>query len=104
MEKHLRMVHVHLRLREGLQNHLAQIPVDLLGVDGIVLIAPSGVHLEGEMLVGVHLVDVLYHLLLQIVIAPVLDAGPCGQMAAMPKTHFKASTASSRSNSPLASA
>ena len=43
------------------QNHLAQVPVDLVGAHGILLVAPAGIHLKGNVLVRIDLVHVLHH-------------------------------------------
>ncbi len=72
MEHHLGMVYIHGKPRKCLQQHLPQIPVDLLRGLGILLVRSPGIHLKGKVLPGVHLVQIRRRLLFQLLKAKIL--------------------------------
>ena len=66
IQHHVRMMHIHLRLRERLENYFAQITVDLHRSPWVRLPCAPGFHLEGQALVRISLVHVSNHILLKL--------------------------------------
>ena len=73
-ENDLRIVHVNLHLREGLQQHLAQVRIDGLRGSRISLVDAAAHHLKGEIPVRIGVPYILHHLLLQFLEALILHA------------------------------
>ena len=67
------MVYIHLHLGKRLQDHLSQIPVDLVRGHRILLVPSSGIHLKCNVLIRIDLVHVIPHMLLQVLIILVIN-------------------------------